>query len=339
MSALIESLQDQLKDISRIYDLHQLKAAYLGKKGILTEALKEMGQLDIEERKKKGQELNVIKNKIEELLKEKENAIHKQEELAALKLQLPDPSLPAKPFPVLTAGRYHPISLIKRELVELLLQRGFSYTQGPDIETDYYNFEALNIPDDHPARQMHDTFYINPETVLRTHTSAVQIRALEQLKPPVKIIASGRVYRSDFDATHSPMFHQLEGLVINETASLVELRQLLQDLLSEFFGQKLPIRFRPSYFPFTEPSIEVDIGCVVCQQEGCSVCKKTGWIEVLGCGMVHPNVLIKAGLDPDKLQGYAFGLGLERLAMLKLRVPDLRLFFENNHDFLKQFEG
>lgn len=338
MLKLIESLQQELSHISRIHDLHQLKAVYLGKKGPLTQALKELGSLEPELRKKQGAELNVIKNHINELLHAKEIELIESDQQRQLKEQVPDTTLPGRRF-LSAQGCAHPLSQIKQELIALFVQRGFDCGQGPDIESEYYNFEALNIPEDHPARQMHDTFYVNPGTVLRTHTSPVQIRYLEQHQPPIRMIAPGKVYRCDFDPTHTPMFHQLEGLVIHPEASLIELRQLLQEVLNQFFGLELPMRFRPSYFPFTEPSIEVDIGCVACQQKGCSICKQSGWLEVLGCGMVHPAVLAKAGLDSDQYQGYAFGLGIERLAMLKLRVPDLRLFFENHLDFLKQFQG
>ncbi|NBV28039.1 phenylalanine--tRNA ligase subunit alpha [bacterium] len=338
MQTLIESLQKELQDVSRIHDLHQLKALYLGKKGPLTQALKELGSLSPDERKVKGAQLNTIKQQIIELLDSKEQALVDQEQQEQLKSQVPDATLAGKPF-LSSVGYTHPLTQIKQELIALFIQRGFDCAQGPDIESEYYNFEALNIPDDHPARQMHDTFYINPGTVLRTHTSPVQIRYLADHQPPIRMIAPGRVYRCDFDPTHTPMFHQLEGLVIHPSASLIELRQLLQEVLNQFFGADLPMRFRPSYFPFTEPSIEVDIGCVACHQKGCSLCKHSGWLEVLGCGMVHPSVLIEAGLNPEEVQGYAFGLGIERLAMLKLRVPDLRLFFENHLDFLKQFKG
>lgn len=336
MPLSLDELRVQLAAVTTEHDFHQLKARYLGKKGLLTDALKSLAHLSLEEKKEQGAALNVLKEEVRLLFIEHGQRLQEQEALAALKQSVPDPSLPGTPHYALKGGA-HPLSQIKEQLISLFVQRGFDWADGPEVETQFYNFEALNIPKDHPARQMHDTFYIDEELLLRTHTSPVQIRYSLEKKPPVKMIAPGRVYRCDFDPTHTPMFHQIEGLVLNETASLIELRALLEDVLSEFFEKPVPTRFRPSYFPFTDPSVEVDIGCVACDAKGCSLCKQSGWLEVLGCGMVHPEVLRHMGCTDPKIQGYAFGLGVERLAMLKLGVPDLRLFFENHLHFLQQF--
>jgi phenylalanyl-tRNA synthetase alpha chain len=336
MSLSIDELRLQLEAITTEHDFHQLKARYLGKKGLLTEALKSLSELSVEAKKEQGAILNTLKEEVRQLFSQYQHKLQEEQALALLKSSVPDPSLPGVPHYALK-GKIHPISAIKAELIALFMQRGFDWSDGPDIETQFYNFEALNIPKDHPARQMHDTFYIDEDLLLRTHTSPVQIRYVQSKKPPIKMIAPGRVYRCDSDLTHTPMFHQIEGLVITESATLAELRALLEDVLSEFFNTPLPTRFRPSYFPFTDPSIEVDIGCVACSGAGCSLCKNSGFIEVLGCGMVHPEVLKHMGVGDLGVQGYAFGLGVERLAMLKMGVPDLRLFFENHLHFLQQF--
>jgi phenylalanyl-tRNA synthetase alpha chain len=320
------------------HDLYQLKSYYLGKKGLISEQLKELKNIEPSLRKAYAENLNTLKSAVEKEITFHEHrlTLKKQEEI--LKKSCPDSSLPGS-LSFSPRGAPHPIMTIQRELVGLFVKRGFDWSEGPDIETPFYNFEALNIPKDHPARQMHDTFYLKDGNLLRTHTSPVQIRYAHNNKPPFKMIAPGRVYRCDYDPTHTPMFHQLEGLVVAEQVSLAQLRQLLGDVLSEFFGQSLELRFRPSFFPFTDPSLEVDISCFACKGKGCSVCKHSTWIEVLGCGIVHPHVMTQMNLDPSVYQGYAFGLGIERLAMLKYQVPDLRFFFENHFDFLSQFSG
>lgn len=336
MPLSLDELRAELAAVTTEHDFHQLKSRYLGKKGLLTEALKSLAHLPLEEKRQQGVALNNLKEEARLLFVEHAFKLQEQEALALLKQSVPDPSLPGTRH-YARKGRAHPLSQIKEKLIALFVQRGFDWTDGPEVETQFYNFEALNIPKDHPARQMHDTFYINDEFLLRTHTSPVQIRYLEEKKPPVRMIAPGRVYRFDFDPTHTPMFHQIEGLVLDKKASLLDLRALLEDVLSDFFEKPVPTRFRPSYFPFTDPSIEVDIGCVACHGQGCPICKYSGWLEILGCGMVHPEVLRQMGCTDPDVQGYAFGLGVERLAMLKLGVPDLRLFFENHLHFLQQY--
>ncbi len=338
MSLSLNQVAQQCSDAQSHHELYQIKAQYLGKKGFLTDRIKDLKNLEFSERKAQAIELNVLKESIEELINLHEQRLTRIQQDKILKKACPDPFLPgSREFG--SQGHPHPVMSVQRELIGLFVKRGFDWSEGPDLETAFYNFEALNIPQDHPARQMHDTFYVTEDLLLRTHTSPVQIRYAQAHKPPFKMLAPGRVYRCDYDPTHSPMFHQIEGLVINSQVSLAELRQLLGDVLSEFFDQSLKIRFRPSFFPFTDPSLEGDISCVVCQGEGCTICKHSSWIEVLGCGIVHPYVLSQMNLDSNFYQGYAFGLGVERLAMLKYRVPDLRLFFENHFDFLSQFSG
>jgi len=325
-------------EAKNLFELHQIKAHYLGKKGIISQEIKNLRECDPEQRPQKAAQLNEMKDFILAIIQQEEERIERAKEDEALTQACPDPTLPG----VLSLGKtgtYHPIMTIMRELIGLFMRRGFDWGEGPEVEDVFYNFEALNIPADHPARQMQDTLYLSdPQYVLRTHTSPVQIRYCQNRQAPLKMIAPGRVYRHDFDPTHTPMFHQIEGLCIGPEATVANLRSILLEVLSEFFEQPVELRFRPSYFPFTDPSMEVDIGCVVCQQKGCSVCKHSGWIEVLGCGIVHQFVLEKMGFDHN-VDGYAFGMGVERLAMLKYRVPDLRLFFENHADFLAQFPG
>ena len=325
MSLSLEELYAELATATTEHDFHQLKARYLGKKGLVTQAIKSLSTLSVEERKEQGPAFNALKEQVRQIFATEQQRRQEKLALEALKQTVPDASLPGSPDKALK-GHAHPLSQMKEELIALFVQRGFDWTDGPEVETHFYNFEALNIPEDHPARQMHDTFYLDSEHLLRTHTSPVQIRYIQDRKPPVKMIAPGRVYRCDSDPTHTPMFHQIEGLVLDSSASLLDLRELLADVLAEFFQKPVPMRFRPSYFPFTDPSIEVDIG----------LDKNSGWLEVLGCGIVHPEVLRQMGCA-EGVQGYAFGLGVERLAMLKLGVPDLRMFFENHLHFLQQF--
>lgn len=314
--------------------LELIRVEYLGKKGKLTEILKGLVNLSAEEKPKMGQLVNQIKREVSAAIEEKMRQLKEQ----ALQLRLASEQLD-----VTLSGRrsqtgsLHPVTQVKLRVNDYFSRLGFDVVDGPEIETEFYNFEALNIPSHHPARAMHDTFYFGDGRLLRTHTSPVQIRAMEQRKPPFRFIAPGRVYRCDSDLTHTPMFHQVEGLFIDEQATLAGLKGLLQDFFTWFFGRELAIRFRPSYFPFTEPSAEVDIECTQCSGKGCRLCKHTGWLEVLGCGMVHPNVLRAVHVLPDTYQGWAFGMGLDRLAMLYYGIDDLRLMFENDLTFLTQF--
>ena len=338
MSSLDELEQEALQAVASAADaaaLDQVRVHYLGKKGSLTQQLKQLGKLPVEQRPLAGQEINRIKQMLGEAISARGETLQS----AALDAQLAgekiDVTLPGRGQ---WKGGLHPVTRTMRRIEQLFLPLGFSVEEGPEIEDDYHNFGALNIPDHHPARAMHDTFYFDAQTLLRTHTSPVQVRVMEQREPPLRIIAPGRVYRCDSDLTHTPMFHQVEGLLVDENASFVSLKGLIDEFLRAFFEQEdLAIRFRPSYFPFTEPSAEVDIQCVMCSGDGCRVCSHTGWLEVLGCGMVHPNVFEQVGIDNERFTGFAFGMGVERLAMLRYGVNDLRLFFENDMNFLTQF--
>ena len=315
--------------------LDDVRVQYLGKKGLLTQQLKQLGGLPPEERPAAGQAINRIKQQVQQAI----DARREQLQSAALDAQLAgeaiDVTLPGRGQ---SAGGLHPVTRTLQRIEELFVPLGFTVEEGPEIEDDYHNFEALNIPAHHPARAMHDTFYFDAHTLLRTHTSPVQVRVMENRKPPLRIIAPGRVYRCDSDLTHTPMFHQVEGLLVDENVSFANLKGVLDEFLHAFFERDdLAVRFRPSYFPFTEPSAEVDIQCVMCGGEGCRVCGHSGWLEVLGCGMVHPKVFDYAGIDNERYTGFAFGMGVERLAMLRYGVNDLRLFFENDLAFLTQF--
>jgi phenylalanyl-tRNA synthetase alpha chain len=329
-----------LAEFSAITDaaaLEQAKARYLGKSGSVTELLKVLGRLPAEERKAAGAAINAAKEAIEQALTERREAIRRAKLEAQLAAEALDVTLPGRGM---GTGGLHPVTRTLERIEELFRSVGFDVADGPEIEDDFHNFTALNTPENHPARSMHDTFYIEnaPGLLLRTHTSPIQVRHMQVHRPPLKVIAPGRVYRVDSDATHSPMFHQVEGLWVDENVSFADLKGVLTDFLRRFFEKDdLRVRFRPSFFPFTEPSAEVDMGCVFCDGAGCRVCSHTGWLEVLGCGMVHPNVFGHVGIDAERWQGFAFGLGVERLAMLRYGVDDLRLFFENDLRFLKQF--
>lgn len=315
--------------------LDDLRVQYLGKKGVLTEQLKSLGQLPAEERPQAGQAINAAKRSLNELLNERKESLESAALNEQLKSEAVDVSLPGR---VRNKGGLHPVSRTISRISDMFRQVGFEVASGPEIEDDYHNFEALNIPAHHPARAMHDTFYFDTGLLLRTHTSPVQIRAMEKEGAPIRVIAPGRVYRCDSDLTHTPMFHQVEGLLVDTDVTFADLKGVLDQFLRAFFEKDdLQTRFRPSYFPFTEPSAEVDIQCVLCSGEGCRVCSHTGWLEVMGCGMVHPEVFRHAGIDNEEYTGYAFGLGVERLAMLRYGVNDLRLFFENDLRFLQQF--
>ncbi len=317
-----------------IAELDQLRVTFMGKKGLVTSQLKALGRLPAEERSKAGQEVNRVKAELQSLIEARRQ--HINEVILAKKLasERIDVTLPGRGQ---ERGGIHPITRTLARIERIFAQAGFTVAQGPEIESDYYNFEALNIPADHPARAMHDTFYINESTVLRTHTSPVQIRVMTSQEPPLRVIAPGRVYRCDSDVTHTPMFHQVEGFLVDKNTNFAELKGLIHDFLHEFFEKSLKLRFRPSYFPFTEPSAEVDMECVICGGKGCRVCSHTGWLEVLGCGMIQPKVFDHVGIDNEKYTGFAFGMGVERLTMLRYGVDDLRLFFENDLRFLQQF--
>jgi len=337
---MINTILDQAKAsiaaAESLKELDDLRVKFLGKKGELTALLKGLGKLTKEERPKMGEAINQAKVNLQNLLTDRKNHLETLELEKRLLKEKIDVSLPGRNVEM---GGLHPVTITLNRIQSLFAKNGFEVEVGPEIEDDFHNFTALNIPEHHPARAMHDTFYFDESTVLRTHTSPVQIRTMENKKPPLRIIAPGRVYRCDSDITHTPMFHQVEGLIVDKDANFAQLKGLLIDFLRAYFEKEdLQVRFRPSYFPFTEPSAEADIECVICGGEGCRVCKKTGWLEVLGCGVVHPNVLNSVDVDAEEFTGLAFGMGVERLAMLRYGVNDLRLFFENDIRFLKQFK-
>ncbi|MDR3554816.1 MAG: phenylalanine--tRNA ligase subunit alpha [Syntrophobacteraceae bacterium] len=311
--------------------LEVARVRFLGRKGELAQLFKELGKVSEQERREAGRVLNEAKSRLEALFAE---ALDKKREIEAAGRESIDVSVPGRRPP---AGRLHPITQTAAEICRIFNWLGFETVEGPEIELDYYNFEALNIPKDHPARDMQDTFYISEDVVLRTHTSPLQVRTMEKRKPPVRIIAPGRTYRRDSDVTHTPMFHQVEGLMVGKGISFGDLKGILTSFVHQMFGQTVALRFRPSFFPFTEPSAEVDIECVICRGKGCRVCKSTGWLEILGSGMVDPQVYKYVGYDPEQITGFAFGMGIERIAMLKFGIDDLRLFFENDLRFLRQF--
>ncbi len=330
---LAEALQ-AIKDSGDEKSLESLRVHYLGKKGSVTELLKSLGQLPAEERPAAGERINVVKRQVQESLDLRKAQLIESSLQEQLSKEALDVTLPGRRQ---SPGGLHPVTLTIERITSIFESAGYNVAEGPEIEDEYYNFEALNIPAHHPARAMHDTFYVSPSTVLRTHTSPVQVHVMENGKPPFRMICPGRVYRRDSDLTHTPMFHQVEGLLIDEHTSFADLKGTVEDFLRAFFEQDLAVRFRPSYFPFTEPSAEVDMTCVNCAQKGCRICGQSGWLEVMGCGMVHPKVLEMSGIDSEKYNGFAFGMGVERLAMLRYQVGDLRTFFENDLRFLKQF--
>ena len=344
------SLLEQIANAEDAKALDEARVAALGKKGQITELLKTLGSMPMEERVSFGKKINVVKAEIEAKITEKKQELETKQLNEKLKKEVIDVTLPCRPE---TQGRIHPVSKVYEEIVAIFAQMGFEVAEGPDIEDQFHNFNALNMPPNHPARQMQDTFYINNDAnkefdmdsayVVRTHTSGVQIRTMEKKQPPIRIIAPGRTYRSDYDATHTPMFHQVEGLLVDKHVTMADLRGTLTAFMREVFGSDTRIRFRPSFFPFTEPSAEADISCCMCGGKGhvggttCRVCKGTGWLEILGCGMVDPEVFKAVGYDPEEVTGFAFGLGVERIAMLKYGIGDLRMFFENDVRFLGQF--
>ena len=332
IKATVEKL---LTSCENLEGLEELRIKYLGKKGELTAVLKEMGKLTPEERPVIGALANEIRDFLNSQIDSKKEEMESALQAEKLKEEVIDVTMPGKTPEM---GNLHPLTKVMNELKEIFIGMGFEIAEGPEVEYDYYNFEALNIPKNHPARDTQDTFYVEDNIVLRTQTSPMQVRVMEKQKPPIKIIAPGRVYRSDaVDATHSPIFHQVEGLVVDKGVTMADLKGTLEETLKALYGENTKVRFRPHHFPFTEPSAEVDVSCFVCGGEGCSVCKGEGWIEILGCGMVHPKVLSNCGIDPEVYSGFAFGIGLERIAMGRYDINDLRLFFENDKRFLKQF--
>ena len=334
LSALVTQALADIDASTGLSALDEVRVRVLGKKGVLTEQLKGLGALSAEERPAAGQRINDAKAAIHAALEMHRIRLEQTAITAELAKGTIDVSLPGRGQ---ERGGIHPVTRTRLRVEQIFAQAGFTVVSGPEVEDDFHNFEALNIPKNHPARAMHDTFYFPDGRLLRTHTSPVQIRTMRSQPPPLAIIAPGRVYRIDSDMTHTPMFHQVEGMVIGENVSFANLKAMLHTFFERFFERPLGMRLRPSYFPFTEPSAEADIECVFCDGKGCRVCKHTGWLEILGCGMIHPNVLNAAGIDAENWQGYAFGMGIDRLAMLRYGVDDLRLFFENDLQFLKQF--
>ena len=334
LSELTREAIDMVEKAGNLQELDQIRIDYLGKKGQITSLLKSLGKLSAEERPQAGAEINKAKVSVQDHINDKKTALEDAKIEAKLASETLDVTLAGR---MSEKGNLHPVTRTINRIESIFSSVGYTVAEGPEIEDDFHNFEALNIPSHHPARAMHDTFYINENHVLRTHTSPVQVRTMKEKTPPIHVICPGRVYRCDSDLTHTPMFHQVEGLVVDKNISFADLKGTVDEFLKAFFEADVPVRFRPSYFPFTEPSAEVDIQCTNCNGEGCRICKKTGWLEVMGCGMVHPNVFEACDIDPNEYTGFAFGMGVERLAMLRYGVNDLRLFFENDLDFLKQF--
>ena len=325
---------EESQSVVSISELQQLRIKYLGKKGLVTSQLKTLSEISPELRPEFGKAVNEVKIFIDDKLKKIEGSLKEDEHKKRILSETIDITLPGKFVPF---GREHPINKVLCEIVNIFLSMGFEVEEGPEVELDYYNFEALNIPKDHPARDMQDTFYISDDVILRTHTSPVQIRVMEKRKPPLKVIAPGKVYRCDADISHTPMFHQVEGFMVDTDIAFSDLKGVLELFIHSFFSVETPVRFRPSYFPFTEPSAEIDIGCNFCSGKGCRVCKNTGWLEILGAGMIHPKVFEMVGYDTELYTGFAFGMGVERLTMLKYSIDNIKLFFENDIRFLRQF--
>ena len=324
---------EALASLNRKDELEPFRVKYLGRKGLFPNVMRQLGQAATEDRPRLGKLANEVKQALEEAFSLKQEALGAAVGKAS-KGPAVDATLPGRFVPF---GRLHPVTQVMDEVCAIFEGLGFAVAEGPDVENDFYNFEALNIPPHHPARDMHDTFYIDDNILLRTHTSPMQIRAMEKQSPPLRIIAPGKVYRCDSDITHTPMFHQVEGFLVDRKISFADLKGVLTVFIGKMFAKQTPIRFRPSFFPFTEPSAEVDIGCVICGGDGCRVCKQTGWLEILGAGMIDPEVFKKVGYDPEEYTGFAFGLGIERIAMLKYGINDIRLFYENDLRFLAQF--
>ncbi len=335
LQGILRSATEDLAKIQTSKELDDLRVRFLGKKGELTALLKSMRDLSAEDRPIVGQMVNDVRATIEEALDKQRTALERAALDAKLRSETLDVTLPGTPMQV---GNKHPLSIVLDEVKDAFLGLGFSVAEGPEVEYDRYNFEALNIPKDHPARDTQDTFYVSDNVVLRTQTSPVQVRTMEKRQPPIRIISPGRVFRTDTaDATHSPLFHQIEGLVVDKDIRMSDLKGILGRFAKNLYGEDTVVRFRPHHFPFTEPSAEMDIQCFQCHGEGCRICKGEGWIEILGCGMVHPHVLENCGIDPDVYSGYAFGVGLERIVMGRYKIDDIRLFYENDARFLRQF--
>ncbi|MCI5130266.1 MAG: phenylalanine--tRNA ligase subunit alpha [Candidatus Electrothrix sp. EH2] len=336
MENRLQSLKaEALKTLSAItgrQSLEEFRVKFLGRKGLLSSVMKELSTVPKEERPRLGQLANTVKKEVEVLFREKKDDISAGEQAQAA--DTVDLSLPGRFFPF---GKLHPVTQVMEDICSVFEGMGFAVAEGPDVESDYYNFEALNIPKHHPARDMHDTFYVSDSLLLRTHTSPMQARIMENQEPPLRYIAPGKVYRCDSDVTHTPMFMQVEGFMVDRQVSFADLKGVLTTSLHRIFQDDLPLRFRPSFFPFTEPSAEVDIACVICKGKGCRVCKQTGWIEILGAGLIDPEVMNMVGYNPDEFSGFAFGLGVERIAMLKYGIDDIRLYYENDLRFLRQF--
>ncbi|MEO0083612.1 MAG: phenylalanine--tRNA ligase subunit alpha [candidate division WOR-3 bacterium] len=331
---LRQTAEQEIQQVSSLDALEALRVKYLGRKGLITTLFKEIANLPLEERRTTGQLINTLKQQLTGLYETKKNELTAQQELLATKRHI-DLTLPGRRF---FLGYKHPITKVLEEIVKIFIGMGFQEVLGPEIETEWYNYTALNFPEDHPARDQIACFYLNDKYLLRSHTSPVQIRVMEKQKPPIRIIAPGRVFRpDDFDASHSPVFHQVEGLYVDENVSMAELKGTLEVFCQKMFGKDIKVKFIPSYFPFTEPSAQVLISCVICEGAGCKTCKNTGWLEILGAGMVHPAVFENVGYDSEKYSGFAFGLGVERITMIKYRIDDIRLFYENDIRFIKQF--
>jgi phenylalanyl-tRNA synthetase alpha chain len=337
LQALEKDYTEKIKQVKNSQELQSIKTELLGKKGKITSLFKLLKEVPQDKKKEVGALINSVKERLENLIEEIQKSLIEKELEEKLKSSRVDITLPGD---WVESGAEHPVTHMLRKISDIFISMGFKIEEGPEVELEEYNFDMLNIPKEHPARDMQDTFFISKKSyVLRTHTSPVQIRSMLKHKPPLAVIAPGKVYRKDLDPTHSPMFHQIEGLVIDENITFRDLKGILKIFLESIFGKNIPIRFRPSYFPFTEPSAEVDIGCTVCKGKGCRVCKNTGWLEILGCGMVDPNVFKAVGIDPEQYTGFAFGLGIERITMLKYQIPDIRLLFSNDMRFNLQFKG
>ncbi len=332
--SLKQTFLEESRSTASLSELQQLRIKYLGKKGLVTMKLKTLSTIPPDLRPAYGKTVNEVKEFIDAEILKTESLLKKEEHKKRALSEAIDITLPGKTTPF---GREHPINKMLAEIAAVFVSMGFEIEEGPEVELDYYNFEALNMPRNHPARDMQDTFYISEDVVIRTHTSPVQIRVMEKRTPPLKVVAPGKVYRCDADVSHTPMFHQVEGFMVDTDIAFSDLKGVLELFLQSIFGADTPVRFRPSFFPFTEPSAEVDIGCIFCAGKGCRVCKNTGWIEILGAGMIHPRVFEFVGYDPEKYTGFAFGMGVERITMLKYSIDDIRLFYENDLRFLRQF--
>lgn len=335
LEQIMSAAKAAVKAVSDEHDIEQLRVKYLGKKGELTAILKQMGSLSPEERPAMGQLVNEAKQELDRLISRRADEMRRKATELKLKAETVDITMPAKAY---SPGKLHPLNTVLNDMIDIFQSMGFDVLDGPEVETDHYNFECLNVPADHPARDMQDTFYLGENLLLRTQTSAAQIRTMENRKPPIRIICPGRVFRADeVDATHSPVFHQIEGLVVDKGVTMCDLKGVLEQFAHEIYGSETKVKFRPSFFPFTEPSVEVDVTCSECGGSGCRVCKGSGWIEILGAGMVHPNVLRSCGIDPEVYSGFAFGIGLDRTTTTRYKISDIRLLFENDKRFLEQF--